>query len=69
MFVVKPENHLSVSVSSGGMKEWKITEGNRPLQNENITDEMYEIICKSWKQNPKERLTINQIIEKLEKLI
>ncbi|ELP88768.1 tyrosine kinase, putative, partial [Entamoeba invadens IP1] len=51
---------------------WKIAEyviaGNRPIQNKNIKDNQYELICECWKQNPIERITIETIIQKLETL-
>ena len=39
-----------------------ITNGNRRPQQECITDKQYEIISKCWCQNPKDRLTISDVV-------
>ena len=45
-----------------------ITSGKRLSKPEDINDKYYEIIENSWKQNPKERLTINEIEKELNEL-
>ena len=44
-----------------------ITSGDRLEKPENMNDKYYSIIENSWKQNPKERLTINEIENELNK--
>ena len=45
-----------------------IQRGNRLKRLDNISDKMWEIIEGSWKQNPKERLTIQQIKNEFENI-
>ena len=51
---------------------WKIAEfviqGQRLPQLDNMTDEQFELITKTWCQIPEERLKINKLIEELENL-
>ncbi|ELP92888.1 tyrosine protein kinase, putative [Entamoeba invadens IP1] len=50
---------------------WKIAEfvmsGKRLQRKENIPEKLYQIIEKCWKQNPKERTTIIDLIELIQK--
>ena len=45
-----------------------ITRGDRLEKPDDMNYKYYEIIENSWKQNPKERLTINEIENELNKL-
>ena len=52
--------------------EWDITDfvvpGGRRPQAENMTDDEYDLITKCWNDDPSERLTIDEIIPKLNTL-
>ncbi|GAB1228000.1 hypothetical protein ENUP19_0368G0009 [Entamoeba nuttalli] len=49
---------------------WKIAEfistGKRPVIIQEVEEDIKEIIEKSWKQEPKERITIDEIVRMLE---
>ena len=49
---------------------WKIAEfvtsGKRLDKPDNMKDDIYSIISKCWKQEPKERMIIDQVIESLQ---
>ena len=45
-----------------------IINGKRLMKIDEMSDEMFELIENSWLHNPKERKSIDEIIEKLEQL-
>ena len=45
-----------------------IVNGDRLSKVDDMTDEQYELICRCWCQNPKERIEIEEVIKELEKL-
>ena len=52
---------------------WKIAEfvvnGKRQRKHDEIDDEEFDLIEKSWNENPKERLEMNEIVKRLEILV
>ena len=52
---------------------WKIAEfvssGQRLEIGKEMSEEQYNLICNCWKQEPKERIQIDEVVDELEKMI